>query len=183
MDELLKESDKYSIDEIRGFLDHIIMKWEAYKLTPAAMNALLKFVYLFIDQPDIQIRFKNQTPFPICYFSSFLLPSASFLYSYLKTLSFAVRLFSLDKTERHLKESIEQQNPPAVLLTISQFLHVDAMAQLVPYLHTRNLTIIIGGIPFVYDQSLKRAFSDCLFPQDVTELVPLLENSMRGDQR
>jgi hypothetical protein len=183
MEELVAGSDSYSIDEIHAFLNHIIAAWSANELTPAAMYALLKFVYLYLDQPRIQISFKNRPPIPICYFSSYLPPSAFLLYSYLKSLSFDVALFALDETERYLGEFIERQRPPLVLFTISEFLYVNPLRQLVSCLHDRNLRIVIGGIPFVYDESLKRAFSGCIFPRDLTELTLLLENSFKGEPR
>ena len=183
MEELVAASDSYSIGEIHAFLNHIITVWKANELNHAAMYALLKFAYAYLDQPRIQISFKNRPPIPICYFSSYLLPSASLLHSYLKTLSFAVALFPLDKTDRHLKEFIEKRRPPVVLFTISQFLYLHPLRQLVPYLQDRNLKVFIGGIPFVYDESLKRAFSDCIFPRDLTELTLLLENSLKGEPR
>ena len=180
-EELVAGCDSYSIGEIHAFLNHIIAAWRANELNPAAMYASLKFVYMYLDQPRIEIIFKNRTPIPICYFSSFLPVSASLLHSYLKTLSFAVALFPLGETDRHLKEFIEKERPPAVLFTIAQFLHVNPLRQLVAYLHDRNLKIFIGGIPFVYDESLKQAFPGCIFPCDLNELTLLLEDSLRGD--
>ena len=183
MEELVVNSESYSIGELHAFLNDTMAAWQANELTPAAMYALLKFVYIYLDQPGIQFSFRNRIPIPICYFSSYLLSSASFLHSYLKTLSFAVKLFPLNKTDRHLREYIEKKRPPVVLFTISQFLHVHPLTQLVPYLHDRNLKVFIGGIPFVYDQSLQRAFSGCTFPRDLTELTLLLENSPKEDLR
>jgi len=180
MEELVAGSDSYSIGDIHAFLNHIIAAWKANELNPAAMYALLKFVYLYLEQPRIQISFKNRPPLPICYFSSYLLPSASLLHSYLKTSSFAVALLPLGETDHHLREFIRKNRPPVVVFTISQFLHLHPLRQLVPYLHSRNLKIFIGGIPFVYDESLKGAFSGCVFPHDLTELTLLLENSLRG---
>ena len=183
MEELVAGCESYSIGEIHAFLNDIIAAWRANELTPAGMYALLKFVYIYLEQPRIQISFKNRTSIPICYFSSYLPTSASFLYSYLKTLSFAVALFPLDKTDRHLREFIEKKRPLAVVLTISQFLHVQALRELVSYLHDRNLRTFIGGIPFVYDQSLKRAFSGYTFPRDLNELTLLLENLLREEPK
>jgi len=183
MEELVVVSKSYSIDELHAFLNRIIAAWRANEVKSSTMYALLKFAYVYLDQPRIQISFKNRPSIPICYFSSYLLPSASLLYSYLKTLSFAVALFPLEKTDRHLREFIEKQRPPVVLFTISQFLHIDLLRQLVPYLHDRNLKIFIGGIPFVYNESLRQAFSDCIFPRDLTELTLLLEDSLKGEAR
>lgn len=183
MEELVEGSDSYSIDEIRAFIERIIAAWGANELTPTAMYASLKFVYMYLDQTEIQISFKNRPPIPICYFSSYPPSSAYLLYSYLRTLSFAVALFQLDETDRLLREFIEKKRPPVVLFTISQFLHVDPLKQLVPYLHERNLKIFIGGIPFAYDERLKRGFSDCIFPRDLSELALLLENSIKGEPR
>ena len=181
IEELVAGSESYSIGEIHAFLNHIMVAWRANELTPAAMYALLKFVYIYLNQPGIQFSFKNRTPVPICYFSSYLPPSASLLHSYLKTSSFAVGLFSLGETERHLREFIEKKRPPVVIFTISQFLHVHPLTKLVPYLHDRNLLVIIGGIPFVYDESLKLAFPDCIFPRDLNELTLLLEKILKED--
>jgi len=183
IEELVASSDIYSIGEVHALLNDIIVAWGANELNPAAMYALLKFVYLYLDQPRIQISFKNRPPIPICYFSSYVLPSALLLHSYLKTLSFAVALFPLDKTDRHLIEFIKKKRPPIIVFTISQFLHVDLLRQLVPRLHGRNLRIFVGGIPFVYNESLKRDFPDCIFPHDLTELTLLLENSLKAETR
>ena len=180
LEELVEVSD-YSIGEIHAFLNHVIAAWKANELVPAAMYALLKFVYIYLEQPGIESSFKNRPPIPLCYFSSYLPPGASLLHSYLKTLSFAVALFPLGKTDRRLKEFIEKERPPLVLFTISQFLYVDPLRQLVPYLHDRNVKVFIGGIPFVYDESLKQAFSDCIFPRDLTELTLLLEDCLKGE--
>jgi len=183
MQELVKSSDSDSIDEIHALLNHTIAAWRANELSSAAMYALLQFAYMYLNQPGIQIRFKNRPPTPICYFSSYLPAGASLLHSYLKTLSFAVALFPLDKTDRHLKEYIEKKSPPVVVFTVSHFLHVHPLRQLAPYLHDRNLKVFIGGIPFVYDESLKQAFSGCIFPGDLTELALLLDNSLKGESR
>ena len=99
------------------------------------------------------------------------------------TLSFAVVLLPLDKTNWYLREFVEKKKSPVVLFTISQFLHVHPLKQLVPYLHDMNLKVFIGGIPFMYDKSLKREFSDCIFPRNLTELTLLLENSLKGEPR
>ena len=181
MEELVASSDIYSIGEIHAFLNDIVAAWREKELSPAGIYALLKFVYIYLEQPRIQISFRNRPPIPICYFSSYLLPSASLLHSYLKTLSFAVALFPLDETGHHLREYIESERPPVVIFTVSQFLQVPPLRQLVPYLHDRNVKILIGGIPFVYDESLKREFSGCIFPYDLNELALLLENSLKGD--
>jgi hypothetical protein len=183
MEELVAVSKSYSIDELHAFLNRIIAAWRANEVKSFTVYALSKFAYVYLDQPRIQISFKNRPSIPICHFSSYLPPSASLLYSYLKTLSFAVALFPLEKTDRHLREFIEKQRPPVVLFSISQFLHIDLLRQLVPYLHDRNLKIFVGGIPFVYNESLRQAFSDCIFPRDLTELTLLLEDSLKGEAR
>lgn len=183
MDELVEDTPSYPIDEVRAFLDRIIQAWEAKQLIPAAMYALLKFIHMYLNHPKIEISFKNRNPIPICYFSGFLIPSASLLHSYLKTLSFTVALFQLNETDRHLKEFIEKKKPPAVLFTLSQFLHVDPLKQLLPYLHERNLNILLGGIPFERDKGLKQEFSSCIFPRDLAELSMLLENFIKGELR
>jgi hypothetical protein len=183
VEELAAGADIYTIGELHSFLDDVITAWRVNELTPAAMYALLKFVYIYLDQPGIQISFKNRPPIPICYFSSYVPLSASLLYSYLKTLSFAVGLFPLDETDRYLRELVEKKRPPVVIFTISQFLHVHPLTKLVPYLHDRSLTIFIGGIPFVYDETLKRPFPGCVFQSDLTELTLLLENSLKGEPR
>lgn len=178
LEELVTGCGTYSIDEIHAFLDHVITTWAANELTSAAMYGLLKFVYMYLAQPRIKINFKNRPPIPICCFSSFLASGAFLLHSYLKSLSFAVALFPLADTERHLREFIEKERPPAVIFTISQFLHVHPLRRLVPYLHDRNLKIFVGGIPFVYDQNLKQAFPGCIFPRNLTQLSLLLEKSL-----
>jgi len=179
--ELFNSTEVYSIGEIHAFLNKIIAAWTINEITPGVVYTLLKFVYIYLNSPRIQINFKNQTPIPICYFSSYLLPSASLLYSYLITSSLAVTLFPLDKTDRHLKEYIEKQKPPVVIMTISQFLDVHPLRLLVQYFHGKNLKIVVGGIPFVYDKSLKENFSTCVFPDDLAELTVLLENSLKRD--
>jgi len=92
-----------------------------------------------------------------------------------------VTLFPLDKTDRHLKEFIEKKKPPVVILTVSQFLYVHPLRRLVQYFNDKNLKIVIGGIPFVYDESLKQTFSACVFLDDLTELTLLLENLLKKD--
>lgn len=183
MEHLVEDSPSYPIDEVRAFLERIIEAWKANELIPAAVYALLKFIHMYLNQPKIEISFKNRNPIPICYFSGFLIPSASLLHSYLKSLSFAVTLFQLNETNRHLKEFIEKKKPPAVLFTLSQFLHVDPLKQLLPYLHERNLNILVGGIPFERDESLKQEFSACIFPRDLAELTMLLENLIEEKSR
>ena len=179
--ELFPSTEVYHSSEIHAFLNNIIAAWTVDELTPGVMYALLKFVHMYLDSPRIQISFKNQTPIPICYFSSYLPPSASLLHSYLRTSSLAVTLFPLDKTDRHLKEFIEKKKPPVVILTVSQFLYVHPLRRLVQYFNDKNLKIVIGGIPFVYDESLKQTFSACVFLDDLTELTLLLENLLKKD--
>jgi len=183
MEELVAGSESYSIGEIHTFINEIIVAWRAKELTPAAMYALLKFAHLNLEQPKTQITFKNRIPIPICYFSSYLHPGASLVHSYLKTLSFAVELFPLGETDHHLREFIEKNKPPVIIFSVSQFLHIDSLRQLVPYLHDRNLKTFIGGTTFVYDESLKQAFSGCIFPHDLSELTLLLENSLKEERR
>jgi len=179
IEELVASSGICSIGEIHAFLNHIVAAWTANELTPAAMYASLKFAFMYLEQLRIKSRFKNRSPIPICYFSSYLSPSALLLHSYLKSLSFNVAPFSLAKTDQHLIEFIKKERPPAVIFTISQFLHIEPLRQLVPHLHHRNLWIFIGGVPFVYDENLKGEFSGCIFPHDLNELTLLLENSPR----
>ena len=181
MEELVAGSESYSIGEIHAFLNEIIVAWRAKELTSAAMYALLKFAHLYLEQPKIQITFKNRPPIPICYFSLYLPAGASFVHSYLKTLSFDVALFPLGETDHPLREFIQKNRPPAIIFSVSQFLHIDSLRQLVPYLHDRNLKTFVGGIPFVYDDSLKQAFSGCIFPRDLPELALLLENSLKEE--
>jgi len=183
MQELVAASESYSIGEIHAFLNHIIAAWAANELAPASMYALLKFIYMYLDQPRIKISFKNQPPIPICYFSTFPPTSALLLHSYMKSLSFSVTLFVLAETERHLREFIEKDGPPAAIFTISQFLHVHPLRKLVPYLQDRNLEIFVGGIPFVYDESLNQGFPGCIFPSDLTQLTLLLEKSLKRRAR
>ncbi|UCD38302.1 MAG: hypothetical protein JSW54_02135 [Fidelibacterota bacterium] len=182
MEELVKDSEAYSIDELRDFLNHIITKWEANELAPASINALLRFIYVYLDRPDIQIRYKNCIPIPICYFTPYLPLCASLLYSFLKTMSFAVTLFSLCETDRNLKEYIKKMKPPVVLFSISHFLHVETLKQLLLHLRNKDLKIVIGGIPFVYDENMKQGFSDCVFPEDLTGLTLSLESYIKGTE-
>lgn len=182
MEELVEGSDRYSIDEIRIYLDYVVESWRANKITIAAMNSAFKFVYMYLARPDIQINFKNQIEIPICYYSPFLILSASFLYSYLKTLCFAVELFPLSTTCRHLKEFIDKNSPRMIIFTISQFLDIEALKKIIPYLHKRNLKIFVGGIPFVYNKNLKQEFPDCIFPEDIAELALLLNNSIKEEK-
>jgi len=183
MEELVAGSDNYSIGEIHAFLNHTIAAWRANGLSSAATYALLQFAHIYLNQPRIQISFKNQPPIPVCYFSSYLPAGASLLHAYLKTLSFAVALFPLDETDRHLREFIDKKSPPIVVFTVSHFLHVDPLRRLAPYLHDRNLKIFVGGIPFVYDESLRQTFSGCIFPCHLAELTLLLDNSLKGESR
>ena len=119
MEELVAGFGSYSIVELHAFLNHIVAAWRANELTPAAMYALLKFVYMDLAQPGIKVSPKNRLPIPICYFSSYLPASVLLLYSYLKTMSFAVTLFQLDKTDRHLRKFIEKKKPQIVVFAIS----------------------------------------------------------------
>ena len=183
LEELVAGADIYSVSEIHAFLNHILAAWMRNKLTPAAMYTLVKFAYLYLEQPGIHISYKNRLPIPICYFSSYLLSSASFLYSYMKTLGFDVALFPLANTDLSLRQFIEKERPPVVIFTISQFLHLHPFRQLIPYLQERNLKVFVGGIPFVYDESLKQASPGCIFPRDLNELTTLLENLLNGRGR
>lgn len=170
IDELIECSATYSIEEIHNLIEYIIEEWKLNKLTAVAMYALFNFIHDYLNQPKININFKNRITIPICYFSSFLLMSASILYSYLKTLYFSVKLFSLDQTEKHLIKFIEKENPSLIIFTLSQFIHVNALKKLIPSLHKRNLKIFIGGIPFSYDESMKNEFPNCFFPKNKKDL-------------
>ena len=112
IEELVASSAGYSTGEIRDFLNHVVEAWMANEITAAMTNELLKFAYIYLDQPGIQIDFKNRTSIPVCIYSPYPSLSASFLHSYLKTLSFAVTLFSLAETDRHLREFIRKSRPP-----------------------------------------------------------------------
>ena len=183
MGELVAGSESYSIGEIHAFLNAVITAWNSQVLTPAANYALLKFVHLYLEQPEIQITFKNRQPIPICYFSPHLPVGASLVHSYLKTLSFNVALLQLDETGHPLREFIKEHKPPAVIFSVSQFLHIPYLKKLVPYLQDKNLKTFVGGIPFVYDDSLKQDFSGCIFPHDLPELTLLLEDLLKEDRR
>ena len=173
---LVENADNYAYEEIRSFLENIIEEWSTNNISLATMTATLKFVHIYLDQSKLKFNFKNRISIPICYFSSFLLLGAIFLYSYLKNLSFKVALFPLNKTDRHLKKFIENKKPSMIICTLSQFLHIEALKKIIPYLHNNNLKIFIGGISFVYDKDLKKKFADCLFPKNINELTQLLEN-------
>jgi len=182
IEELVACSESYSIGEIHTFLNDIIISWKTKEVTPATMYALLQFAHLYLEQPKIQITFKNRPPIPICYFSPYLPMGASLVHSYLKTLSFAVTLLPLDEAGHPLSEFIKKHKPPAIIFSVSQFLYIPYLKQLVPYLHDMNLKTFVGGIPFVYDDSLKQSFSGCIFPNDLLELTLLLENLLKEDR-
>lgn len=183
IEKLVKESHIFPFEEVRNFLEQAIERSKTNKISFVALNAYLKFAYLYLNQDKLQFNFKNLTPIPICYFSSYLLLGASFLYSYLKSLSFDVRLFSVNKTDDYLREFIEEKRPSMIIFTISQFLHVERLKKLIPYLLNNNLEILIGGIPFNYDKDLKNKFPKSVFPRDMNELVHLLEDNMEKMQK
>jgi ABC-type molybdate transport system substrate-binding protein len=179
IEDLVEKSDKFSLDEVRDYLDHTLEMWRENKITLAAMNAVFKFAYMYLERPDIRIATKNQKLIPIGYYSSFKHLSALFLYLYLKSLGFSVKLFPLNTTDKHLKEYIEKNKPTIIIFTLWQFIDLEDLKKLIPYLHKKNLKIYIGGIPFVYNKNLKLDFPDCIFPEDIDELVLLLNNSLK----
>jgi len=182
LENLVKESYSFSFEEVRNFLEHAIERWDTNKITFAALSAALKFAYMYLNQDKLQFNFKNLIPIPICYFSSYLLLGASFLYSYLKSLSFDVKLFSLNKTNEYLREFIEEKRPSMIIFTISQFLHAERLKKLVQDLLNNDLEILIGGIPFNYDKDLKKKFPQSVFPRDMNELVHFFEDHMEKRQ-
>ena len=135
------------------------------------MYALVKFAHKYLDQSRIQFNFKNQRSIPICYFTSYILLSASILYSYLKTYSFNVKLFSLSQNDMQLRGFLEDENPSFIIITLTQFLNMVELKKLVPYLHKKNLKVFIGGVPFSYDERLKKDFPNCYFPQNIEDLA------------
>ena len=170
IDQLIEISGPYSIEEIHTILEQIIVDLNLNKLKPVSAYALLKFFYQYLEKSKIQINYKNQKTIPICYFSSFLIMSALFLYSYLKTLSLKVELYPLHQTDKHLKQYLQKENPALIIFTINQFVHLGALKKLLPYLHKRNLEVYLGGIPFLYDENLKKEFPNCKFPSDIKAL-------------
>jgi len=62
IEELVWDCDSYSIDEIRAFLDRVVERWKANELAPAAMYGLLKFLYLYLSRPELEISLKNRVP-------------------------------------------------------------------------------------------------------------------------
>ena len=182
LEKLVEESYSFSFEEVRNILEQVIESSKANKITFSALNAVLKFAYIYLNQDKHQLNFKNLTPIPICYFSSYLLLGASFLYSYLKSLSFNIKLFSLNKTDVYLREFIEEKRPSMIIFTVSQFLHAERLEELVPNLLNNNLEILIGGIPFNYDKDLKKKFPKSVFPRDMNELVHFIEDHMEKRQ-
>jgi len=170
IDQLLEISGTYSIEEIHNILEQIIVDWNLNKLNPVSAYALFKFFYKYLENSKIQITYKNRKTIPICYFSSTLIMSALFLYSYLKTLSIEVELYSLHQTDKHLKQYLQRDNPAMIIFTLTQFAHLEALKKLLPYLHKRNLEVYLGGIPFLYDGNLKKKFPKCKFPSDMKAL-------------
>jgi hypothetical protein len=170
IDQLIEISGTYSTEEIHDILEQIIVDWNLNKLKPVSVYALFKFFYKYLEESKINITYKNRRTIPICYFSSFLITSALFLYSYLKTLSIEVKLYSLHPSDKHLKQYLQKENPALIIFTLSQFVHLEALKKLLPYLHKRNLEVYLGGIPFLYDENLKKKFSNCKFPSDMKAL-------------
>ena len=182
LENLVKESYSVSFEELRKFIEQAINNWNAHKINFAALNTALKFAYSYLNQDKLQFNYKNSIPIPICYFSSYLLLGASFIYSYLKSLSIDVKLFSLDKTDKDLREFIEERKLSMIIFTLSQFLHAERLEKLVQYLLNDNLEVLIGGIPFNYDKNLRNKFPKSVFPEDINELVHYLENHMEKRQ-
>ena len=170
IDQLIESSGTYSIEEIHDILEQIIIDWNLNKLNQVSAYALLKFFYKYLEKPKIKIIYKNRKTIPICYFSSFLIMSALFLYSYLKTLSFDVELYSLHQKDKHLKQYLQRENPGLIIFTLTQFVHLKALKKWLPYLHKRNLEVYLGGIPFLYNENLKKEFPNCKFPSDMIAL-------------
>lgn len=182
IDQLIESSGTYSIEEIHDILEQIIVDWNLNKLKPVSVYALFKFFYKYLEKPKIQITYKNRKTIPICYFSSFLIMSALFLYSYLKTLSFEVELYSLHHTDKHLKQYLRKENPALIIFTLTQFGHLGALKKLLPYLHKRNLEVYCGGIPFLYDENLKKEFPNCKFPSDMKALSLSLTKLLKEEK-
>lgn len=181
IDQLIESSGTYSIKEIHDILEQIIKDWNLNKLKPVSAYALFKFFYKYLEKPKIQITYKNRKTIPICHFSSFLIMSTLYLYSYLKTLSFDVKLYSLHHSDKHLKQYLQKEHPALIIFTLRHFVHLGALKKLIPYLHKRNLNVYLGGIPFLYDENLKKEFPNCKFPSDMKALSLSIEKLLKEE--
>ena len=95
IEHLIERAPIPSNDEVRTFLDILMKKWNSNDITPASLHVCLKFAQTIVDSEEFQISPKNRTPIPICYYSSFLPLGTSYIYTYIKTYSFAVKLFQI----------------------------------------------------------------------------------------
>ena len=179
IESLIEHSHNYSLEDFRNFLEEILEMWKNQRISIAAFNALLKFAYYYLEQNKIKFKFKNKIPIPICYFSSFLILGGLFLNSLLTTFGFDVKLFSQNNSKSNLVDFIEEKKPSIIIFTLSQFLHVEELKELMPYFKKKKMNIFIGGIPFEYNKELKLDFLGCFFPKDTDELVHLIENYIK----
>lgn len=178
---LVRSSKSLTNDDIRKLLERIMTEWQRNIFSPASMHALMKFVYLCVRKREEGFSFKNRTPIPVCYYSRYIPISALLLYSHLTLSSFAVKLFSLWKTDQGIKKYIETENPGGIVLTMTHFVHLPYLSSLLPDIQERGSNIFLGGLAFDYDESLKRRYAGCVFPQSLDELVHILEkNQQRG---
>ena len=181
IEDLIRYSERFDDETIQKSLKQLMIEWKKNGLTVASLHVVLKFFRSYLEKTRTERQFQNMVPLPICYFSPFLLMGATYIYSYLLTSSIDVKLFQLDEKARELKEYVQTSRPPALIFTLAQFLHVDFLKDLCPFLHEHDLSVFVGGIPFKYDKELKDEFGACIFPRDVNELVFFLKHSWQED--
>jgi hypothetical protein len=179
--DLVRRSGIYSKEQLQETLETIMGEWENNRITLAVLNAKIKFIYSYLEQKKISITFKNQTPFPIGFFSSFLRLNAAYLYSYLNTKCINVRLFKLSEEKGAFKDFIKLNKPYYSIFTLSQFHYIDYLKHLIPFLFNQNIKIILGGKVFEYDEQLRSEFPNCIFPNSIDELIALLNHKVNED--
>ncbi len=177
-EELLDDyaDEVYSHEQITGFIEDIDKTWRLQHLTPTNLGALLDLVSVFLISSNRKSAQKSQMTIPICYFSPMVPLSVNLLKLYLSSLGFKNRTYLLNINNERFENFIASHKPSCILVSLFHFHEIPLLEELVQSSFLQNIKVIVGGIPFEYDNKLKDIFPNCEFPMNLHCLAKLLRD-------
>jgi len=117
---------------------------------------------------------------PVAIFSpvSYIPPGITLLKAYLKLNGFKPLVLELD--EQNIRQMAGQIYPKAVV-SLTLFHHIDKLAKLQSCFKDAGLSVIAGGVPFIYQHQNKDRLSFCYFPESLRELICKLSEDLPNE--
>ncbi|MFA5439421.1 hypothetical protein [Dehalococcoides sp.] len=173
-----------SWDELRSFAYQTVENWERGNcLSAADLTAALNFMKYNI--PSADIKYVSNREIPICYFSHVVPKSADMLQILLAVEGIKSCQMPIVQASDGYFDLELDDNHKILIFTIPQYNHLNSFKEFLKIIQAKKLNILVGGNVFYLKPSLKLDFSNCIFPNNIKDILPLINkiNSSASEEK